>query len=121
MACSEIGQPPARDKRVTISAGDDWALRMAFTEGEPAAPVDLTGWAFDARLEKSGEADVVLAVTIDTGAGTVTATLTDTQSAAMAAGSGLSDLAGRWVLNVVGTDSAGFRRRYLNFPFHVLA
>jgi len=118
MACNEIGQPPAESKRVTISRGDDYVLRLQFTNDGVA--VDLTNWAFDARLKKSGQSDVVLGVAINTTAGTVTATLTDTQSAGMAAGTTHADIAGRWVLSVTGTDPAGLVRRYVRFPFHVL-
>lgn len=119
MSCNEIGQPPEMEKRVTISRGDDYAFRATFRDSNNVA-VNLSGWQFNIRCTKPGQSDVVFAVAIDGPNGTVTGTLTDTQSAAMVAGENISDAAGRWVLVVIGTDSAGLIRRYVRVPFVVL-
>lgn len=119
MSCNEIGQPPEMEKRVTVSRGDDYALRLAFKTAAGAV-VNLTGYSFSARCTKSGQSDIVLTVAVDAPNGTVTATITDTQTATMAAGDNVSDPAGRWVLTVTGTDNAGLIRRYLRIPFVVL-
>jgi hypothetical protein len=110
MSCNEIGQPPAL-KRATISRGDDYALLLAFKVATVA--VNLTGWTFDARLQRTGQTDVVMAATIDAAAGTVSFALTAAQTAAMAAGVNANDLAGRWQMNISGTDSNGKKRRFV--------
>jgi hypothetical protein len=120
VACNEIGQPPELEKRVTISRGDDFALRMVFKDAAGAA-INLSGWAFNVRCTKPGQTDVVFATAVDAPNGTLTATLTDAQTVTMAAGATPSDLAGRWILTVVGTDNAGLIRRYVRVWFFVLS
>ena len=119
MACNEIGQPPETEKRITVSRGDDYALRLTFKDANGAA-INLTGWGFNVRCTKPGQTDVVFSTAIDAPNGTLTATITDTQTAAMIAGESASDPAARWLLTVVGTDSAGLIRRYVRIPFLVI-
>lgn len=119
MACNEIGQPPEMEKRVTVSRGDDYALRLQFRDAANA-PINLSGWTFNVRCTKPGQTDVVWATNVDAPNGTLTATITDAQTAAMAAGENASDPAGRWTLTVVGTDNAGLVRRYVRVWFQVL-
>lgn len=119
MSCNEIGQPPEMEKRVTVSRGDDFVLRLAFRDAANA-PINLSGWAFDVRVAKAGQTDVVATVAIDAPTGTITATIADTVTQNMVAGETISDPAGRWILTVVGTDNAGFKRRYVRAWFQVL-
>ena len=117
MSCSEIGQPPAL-KRATISRGDDYALLLAFKVA--AVAVNLTNWTFDARLQRTGQSDVVMAAAPDAAAGTVTFSLTAAQTAVMVAGANANDLAGRWTMNITGTDSNGKKRRYIRANVFVI-
>lgn len=117
MSCSEIGQPPAL-KRATISRGDDYALLLAFKVATVA--VNLTGWTFDARLIRTGQSDVVMAAAPDAAAGTVTFSLTAAQTAVMVAGANANDLAGRWTMNITGTDANGKKRRYIRANVFVI-
>lgn len=119
MSCNEIGQPPETEKRVTVSQGDDYAFQMAFKDANGVA-INLSGWTFNVRCKKPGNADVVWATAINAASGIVTATITDTQTAAMIAGEGASDPAGRWTLHVIGTDNAGLVRRYVRAWFQVI-
>lgn len=117
MDCDEIGQPPAR-RVATICRGDDYGILVAFKLRGQA--VNLTGWTFSGVLKKTGQTDVSMAANPNAAAGTVSFELTDQQTAAMVGGANQNDLAGRWEMLIIGTDSAGKTRRYIQATVYVL-
>lgn len=117
MSCNEIGQPPA-NKTATISRGDDYALLLAFRLNGQV--VNLTGWQFDGRLTRAGQTDVVMGIEPNATAGTVTFVLTKQQTAAMVGGANANDLAGRYTMQIKGTDPNGKTRRYLVALVYIL-
>lgn len=118
MDCNEIGQPPV-EKTLTLSKGDDYTFQLNFTlEG---APFNLSGSTFDCRFIKQGQTDVVFSSSVNNAAGVVTFLVSDTQTAAMAAGQSKNDINGRWTMICKWTNADGYTRRIIKTAVYVLA
>ena len=117
MSCNEIGNDP-QQLRATVSQGDDWVFRLIVkSEG---AVVNLTGWTGEAIAKKTGQSNVTLTPAIVAASGQVTFTLSNSQTAAMLAGTSEADLASRWTIYVRLVDSAGLSRRYFTINLFLI-
>jgi hypothetical protein len=117
MACNEI-TAEAPKYTATIAQGDSWPLRLTFKTG--GATINVSGWTFTATA-KRGASTVSLGVSMTNAAsGIVDFELSAGQSAAMSAGDSAADLAGRWIVNITGTDTAARVRRQVSILLQIL-
>lgn len=118
MACNNLGHE-VDEYSITLYQGDDWTQTLEFTDAADA-PINLTGSTFEAKAIKSGETPITLTVNANNAAGTVTITLTDTQTAAMRAGAAKNDLDARWRVYCKWTDASGYTRKIFGATLYLL-
>lgn len=117
MACNEITTEAAK-YTATIAQGDSWPLRLTLKTG--GATINVSGWTFTATA-KRGASTIALSVsTTNAASGIIDFELSNSQSASMSAGDSAADLAGRWVVNITGTDTASKVRRQVSILLQIL-